>query len=103
MNAALARSYGHCERLARREAGNFYHAFRLLPDAQRRSMSALYAFLRIADDLSDGPEDNDEKRRLLADWRARWNDALAGRFSHPLHEALRHTVEKHHIPGVYLQ
>ena len=27
----LADSYAYCERLARREAGNFYHAFRLLP------------------------------------------------------------------------
>ena len=51
----LARSYAWCERLARRAAGNFYHAFRLLPAAQRRSMCALYAFSRVADDLSDGP------------------------------------------------
>jgi len=35
---SLAGSYAYCERLARREAGNFYHAFRLLPADQRRAM-----------------------------------------------------------------
>ena len=37
MNPTLARSYAFCEQLARREAGNFYHAFRVLPGAQRRA------------------------------------------------------------------
>src|SRR5207245_5393809 len=43
----LAASYAYCERLARREAANFYPAFRVLPRPQRRAMCALYAFLRV--------------------------------------------------------
>ena len=35
----LTRSYAYCERLAARAAGNFYHAFRLLPRDQRRAIS----------------------------------------------------------------
>src|SRR5262245_20206083 len=102
MNPSLARSYAYCDRLARREAGNFYHGFRLQPRGQRLAMSALYAFLRIADDLSDGPGSAADKRRLLADWRAGLDGALAGSFSHRLHEALQHTVHTFHIPRQYL-
>ena len=56
MTSTLAASYLYCERLARKQAGNFYHAFRILPNPQRRAMCALYAFLRVTDDLTDGPE-----------------------------------------------
>jgi len=102
MMSSLARSYAYCDRLARREAGNFYHGFRLLPRAQRLAMSALYAFLRIADDLSDEPGTSADKRRLLAEWRAGLDRALAGHYCHRLHEALHHTVQTFHIPRQYL-
>jgi phytoene synthase len=97
-NHGLARSYAYCESLARREAGNFYHAFRSLPNGQRRAMCALYAFLRVADDLSDGPADVTEKRRLLLGWRRGLGQALEGRYSHRLHPAFHHAVERYRIP-----
>ncbi len=100
---ALARSYAYCERLARREAGNFYHGFRLLPAAQRRAMCALYAFLRVADDLGDGPGDPAGKRRRLDAWRRQFDEALAGRDSHPLHAALRDTLLGRGVPPDYLR
>ncbi|HEY7157988.1 MAG TPA: phytoene/squalene synthase family protein [Gemmataceae bacterium] len=96
------RSYVWCERLARRQAGNFYHAFRLLPAARRRAMCALYAFLRIADDLTDGPESLADKRLALTNWRQQLDEALAGRYHHPLHPAFHHTVEQYGIPRRYL-
>jgi phytoene synthase len=99
---SLADSYAYCERLARREAGNFYHAFRILPPEQRRSMCALYAFMRIADDLSDGPDEPAVKRRLLGDWRRQFVDALHDAPTHPLHPALRDAVRRHEIPVEYL-
>jgi 15-cis-phytoene synthase len=98
-----AGSYAWCERLARRTAGNFYHAFRLLPAEQRRAMCALYSFLRVADDLSDGPGAPEEKRGPLAWWRRSLFAALAGDDSHPLHPALRDTVERYAIPVRYLE
>jgi phytoene synthase len=103
MSPALARSYAYCERLARREAGNFYHAFQLLPRAQRRSMCALYAFLRVSDDLTDGAGPLAQKRAELERWSQQWDAALAGSYSHPLHAALCHTVRVHAIPPGYLQ
>jgi phytoene synthase len=102
MTPERARSYTYCERLARREAGNFYHAFRLLPCAQRRAMCALYAFLRIADDLSDAPGPPEAKRGPLEEWRRQLDGALAGVYVHPLHPALHHAVATWDIPRAYL-
>jgi len=99
---SLRQSFQYCERLARREAGNFYHAFRVLPNAQRQAMCALYSFLRVADDLSDSPQAAVEKRLQLADWRQQLDAALQGRYSHPLHGALHHTVSRFQIPRGYL-
>jgi phytoene synthase len=102
MNSSLARSYAYCERLARREAGNFYLAFRVLPREQRLAMCALYAFLRVADDLSDGAQPPSEKRQLIESWRTRWDRALAGNYSHRLHAAFHHTVTTYGIPEEYV-
>src|ERR1700677_4394348 len=82
--ATCARSYAYCERLARREAANFYHAFRLLPWEQRRAMCALYAFLRITDDLADAPGPVADKRPALDAWRDSLHGALSGRHDHAL-------------------
>jgi phytoene synthase len=100
--ALLERSYTYCERLARREAGNFYHAFRLLPRPQRRAMCALYAFMRVADDLADEPGDSAGKQAALEAWRAQFHEALAGRYTHDLHPAFHHSVRTYRIPGAYL-
>jgi phytoene synthase len=103
----LARSYVHCERLARRKAANFYHAFRLLPRAQRLAMCALYAFLRVTDDLADDTHGRaitpDTRRVLFTDWRRQMDRALTGEYSHPLHPAFHHTVQTYGIPREYLE
>jgi phytoene synthase len=102
MPSLLAWSYGYCERLARREAGNFYHAFRLLPRPERRAMCALYAFLRVADDLSDAAGPPEAKRGPLQEWRRQLDAALAGDYVHPLHPALHHAVTNWRVPREYL-
>jgi phytoene synthase len=101
--AALKGSYAYCERLARREAGNFYPAFRVLPNAQRRAMCALYAFLRVADDLSDGPGDPAAKRADLAAWRRSLFASLGGVYTHPLHPAFQQTLCVRRIPLCYIE
>jgi phytoene synthase len=95
------RSYAYCERLARREAGNFYYAFRVLPRDQRLDTCALYAFMRVTDDLTDGPGNAEDKRGPLARWRLQTEQALAGKYSHPLHPAFHRVVERHRIPRAY--
>lgn len=95
-------SYRWCEEVARKQAGNFYHAFRLLPRPQRRAMCALYAFMRRTDDLADEPGKVVDKRRDLAEWRQQLDDGLAGGQPHPIFPAFRHVVETYGIPHRYL-
>jgi phytoene synthase len=102
MDRALAASYAYCERVARREAANFYPAFRVLPGSQRRSMCALYTFLRVTDDLIDGPGVAAEKQAALSAWRRDFARAMAGGYSHPLHAAFHDTVRLHGIPCSYV-
>ncbi len=99
----LAASFTYCDRLARREAGNFYHAFRVLPRPQRRAMCALYAYMRVTDDLADGPGEPEAKRLALKQWRHDLHDALAGHPRHMLHPALQNTVTRFGVPSVYLE
>ncbi len=100
---SLEQSYAYCERLARAQAGNFYHGFRLLPGNQRRALCALYAFLRVADDIADSPGPPGEKAQPLEDWRRQLHAALAGDYRHPLHPALHHTLTTCAVPPAYLE
>ena len=59
----------------RREARNFYWSFRLLPPERRRSMCALYAFLRQSDDLADEPGEPAAKGCAIERWRQRLESA----------------------------
>jgi phytoene synthase len=96
-------SYAWCERLARRAAGNFYHAFRLLPSEQRRAMCALYSFLRIADDLGDSDDEVEVKRAALAGWRESLRACLGGDYRHPLFPALHDSIVRYAIPEEHLE
>src|SRR5262249_5664087 len=96
----LEESYRFCAAVARREARNFYAAFRLLPASRRRSMCALYAFLRHSDDLADEPGSAPAKARALDDWRQALDAALAGDSgAWPGFPALADTVERFAIPA----
>jgi 15-cis-phytoene synthase len=75
----LAIAYGACIAIARREARNFYYAFRALPRAKREAICAVYAFMRHADDISDDESRSRAERRAdLAAWLAAWHAAAAG-------------------------
>jgi 15-cis-phytoene synthase len=101
MKATLAESYSYCEKLTRTQAGNFYPAFRVLAAPERRAMCALYAFMRVADDLSDEPNTVEHKRAALAEYRRQYHDCLTGTYAHPLHPALHHIMTTYQIPPGY--
>jgi 15-cis-phytoene synthase len=103
MDRALRASYRFCGVLSRREARNFYYAFLLLPRVKRRSMCALYAFLRHTDDLADLPAAATDKAQALDAWRLELESALAGRNTvWPGFPALSDTVTRHSIPAELL-
>jgi len=100
--AAVARSYAECRRIACASASNFYYAFFMLPSAKRDALCALYAFMRLVDDVSDSVGSTTEKQRGLARWRAALDAAVAGDVSgHPILPAFAHTIASFRIPVRY--
>jgi len=71
-------SYAECHRIARASRSNFYHAFFLLPKTKRDGLAALYAFMRLVDDVADEGTDLAAKQRGLAKWRAALDQAITG-------------------------
>lgn len=69
----LRAAYSVCRHIARSAAKNFYYGFLLLPHRKRNALSAVYAFMRHADDISDDPSIPAEQRRAKLD---EWMDAL---------------------------
>lgn len=70
-------------------------------------MDALYAFMRLSDDLADEPSEPvpgepPAKRAALAAWRQGLAVALDGHSSHPIHPALVDTIHRYSIPPRYL-
>jgi squalene synthase HpnC len=74
----LRESYEECHRIARASHSNFYYAFFLLPKPKRDALAALYAFMRLVDDVSDEAQGLLEKQRGLAKWRAAFDEAVTG-------------------------
>src|SRR6266481_1392645 len=75
---SLSQSYEECHRVARASHSNFYYAFFLLPKPKRDALAALYAFMRLVDDVSDEDQGILAKQRSLAKWRAAFDEAVTG-------------------------
>lgn len=102
---AIDVSYGCCRRTARQSGSSFYPSFLGLPQAERRAMDALYAFMRHTDDLADNTAPVDRRGEALATWRTALDGALQGRFDaiadspgHDLLPAVADTVSRFRIP-----
>jgi len=74
----VAASYEACHQIARAARSNFYYAFYLLPKAKRDGLAALYAFMRLVDNVADDGNDLAAKHRGLAKWRAALDEAVTG-------------------------
>ena len=74
----LAESYEYCHRIARAAHSNFYYAFFLLPKPKRDGLAALYAFMRLVDDVADEGADLAAKQRGVAKWRAALDQYITG-------------------------
>lgn len=73
LEAPTAAAYLFCRDVARREAQNFYWAFRVLPRHKSDAMCAVYAFMRRADDISDDESKPIETRRAeMTAWLEAW-------------------------------
>ena len=69
---AVRDAYATCTRLAAAHYENFPVASHLLPRHMRPHVAAVYAFARAADDFADeGSWSEEERHRLIDDWRDR--------------------------------
>jgi 15-cis-phytoene synthase len=95
-------SYAECNRIARGAHSSFYLAFFGLPRDKRNALFALYAFMRLIDNVSDEPGDLEAKRRGLARWRGMLDEAIAGETSgHAILPALADSITRFDIPTRY--
>lgn len=74
-------SLKYCARLTRQQAANFYYGMKLMPEPKRSAMYALYAYLRLVDDIADDDAGRspEQRRADLADWQRMTHEAIAGR------------------------
>jgi len=74
----LEHSRAYCEQVTRTHARNFYYGLRLLPEEKRASMYALYAWMRLVDDIADREDGRPIAARVeeLEAWRADTHTAL---------------------------
>ena len=100
-----AQAYAACREIARREAKNFYYAFRVLPEHKSDAMCAVYAFMRRADDIADDESISVEQRRAtMSDWVEAWRTARSsGASDDPVFLALNDTQKQFAIPDALLE
>jgi phytoene synthase len=96
----LRAAYSVCRHIARSAAKNFYYGFMALPARKRNALSAVYAFMRRADDISDDPSTPAEQRReKLKEWMNSFRRVVEGeRTDDPVLFALADSQKRYNIP-----
>jgi phytoene synthase len=86
--------------VARSAAKNFYYGFMVLPRRKRNALSAVYAFMRHADDICDDPGMTIPERRVkLHDWLEGYHKVAEGEpTDDPVFLALRDSQHQFGIP-----
>ena len=76
---------------------SFYWAMRLLPEARREAMYAIYAFCREVDDIADSEASAEDKRIALDEWRLEIDAVFAGTSKLPLGSILAEDAARFHL------
>ncbi|MDB5174252.1 MAG: farnesyl-diphosphate farnesyltransferase [Phycisphaerales bacterium] len=102
--SAATRSRAYCEQLTRAKARNFYYGLKLLPEPKRSAMFALYAYMRLVDDIADEEDGRSVRQRLndLEAWRLQTHAVLDGQLPETPHEvwpAFANMVWRHKLPA----
>lgn len=98
----LRQAYRFCARLQRRHDPTYWWATQRLPSPLRPAIHALYGYVRVADELVDGPDrprDPAARRAALDRWQRTLEDGLStGRSDEPVVAALLDAAERHDLP-----
>jgi phytoene synthase len=87
----------YCQDKAARSGSSFYYSFLFLPPAQRRAITALYAFCREVDDTVDEATDASVARARLDWWRTEVQRLFRGEPQHPVTRALQPAIAAYGI------
>ncbi len=103
VSSSLADSREYCASLTRQQARNFYYGLKLLPRPKRQAMFALYAYMRLVDDIADGEDGQTipQRRDALDAWAEATQAALAGnppRDGQLIWPAFSRMVQEHNVP-----
>ena len=93
----------YCQQKAARSGSSFYYSFLFLPTAQRRAITALYAFCREVDDVVDECQDPQLAGTKLAWWRQEVARIANGQPQHPVSQALQAVSGEYSLPQEQLQ
>ena len=93
----------YCQQKTARSGSSFYYSFLFLPPAQRRAITALYAFCREVDDVVDECSDPNVARMKLAWWRNEISGVYGGTPQHPVALALADVASGFHLQQEHLQ
>ncbi len=83
----------YCQNKAAASGSSFYYSFLFLPSAQRRAITALYAYCREVDDVVDEVSDPSVAGAKLAWWAQEIGRLFAGDPQHPVTRALQPHLE----------
>ena len=78
MTVSSSTAYAWCREVTRVRARNFYYGLKLLPEPKRSALYAIYAWMRMADDLIDDATDVDQARAELGHFEHDTDSALNG-------------------------
>ena len=98
----LAQSRCYCRELTRSAARNFYFGLKLLAEPRRSAMFAIYAYMRLVDDIADDDRPYQHRHDDLESWRIKTEGVLAGHLPehdvHALWPSFLDTVHRYAIP-----
>jgi squalene synthase HpnC len=94
----VAECYRYCEAVVRAHHENFPVASRFLPERLRPHVSALYAFVRAADDFADEPQFEGRREAELDRWEERLVRCFHGDADHPVFVALGTSLKQLNLP-----
>lgn len=94
MRLSLEEAYEECRQITAKYSKTFYLGTRLMPEAKRRAIWAIYVWCRRTDELVDGPDARDTTPETLDRWESRLESIFAGKPRDDYDRALSDTLDR---------
>ncbi|MFO8038548.1 MAG: phytoene synthase [Sodalinema sp.] len=94
MRLSLEEAYEECRQITAKYSKTFYLGTRLMSEAKRRAIWAIYVWCRRTDELVDGPDAKQTTPETLDQWEARLEAIFAGNPQDELDLTLTDTLQR---------